>query len=362
MLNQEELSVSDDSASYDHDEAIEEPDADDEANDAFLLSERQGAEVVRNARRRVELSSSNNMDQTLRAPTLLGMPDIVLENILHYATDAPREMCNLERVCKRMHRLVGADEFSSRHPSSYFDDTRQSSLLKDSIVQIRRFQSDNDLVGSRNHILDVLGDESCAADAMRTLAADLLSRMVHTGSDAVNFRLRGDTVGYIAELLQSYMVRGLEEALLFAIHSCREGVVMEKDVAEVFGRQFQKYGMFAQSCAQCNVGRKDMTTNSVIGCSCSFPSNSGNVWSWPDDDCRDVLPPEAGRRIIRRFGYIAGVREMVNEAFILAETRFLHAMGVLLVDAYESSVELAKTTTYLDEHQKTLSWYSYRFS
>ena len=38
---------------------------------------------------------------------------------------------------------------------------------------------------------------------------------------------------------------------------------------------------------------------------------------------------------------------MSNDAFILAEAEMLHALGVLLVSAYESSVEKAKTTQLL---------------
>ena len=60
-----------------------------------------------------------------------------------------------------------------------------------------------------------------------------------------------------------------------------------------------------------------------------------------------MLPPEAGRRTICRLAYRASVRDMSNEAFILAEAELLHTMGLLLVDAYESSVEMAKSVSYL---------------
>ena len=61
-----------------------------------------------------------------------------------------------------------------------------------------------------------------------------------------------------------------------------------------------------------------------------------------------MLPPEAGRRTICRLAYRASVRDMSNKAFILAEAELLHTMGLLLVDAYESSVEMAKSASYLD--------------
>ena len=91
---------------------------------------------------------------------------------------------------------------------------------------------------------------------------------------------------------------------------------------------------------------------SHLGCSCYINNSSDIVWQWPLDNCHDALPPESGRKIIRRLAYRAGIREISNEAFILAEAELLHTLGLLLVDAYESSIELAKDVSYLDEDRE----------
>jgi len=53
--------------------------------------------------------STNDSGKT--SPSLMGMPDILLEKIFQYGTKKPWEVCALERVCKRIHRMVRADIF-----------------------------------------------------------------------------------------------------------------------------------------------------------------------------------------------------------------------------------------------------------
>jgi hypothetical protein len=171
--------------------------------------------------------------------------------------------------------------------------------------------------------------------------------------------IRGDTVGYLCEVLQAYMIRRLENANLLAINKfCgfyeidsklleRYGVQRD-DIALAFGGfRDSRLGFTTLPFSQpaCNVATKDHGTNttSVLHSSCSLPSSdkSAIVWRWPTDDCHDVLPPEAGRRIVRRLAFRAGVVVMSDDAFILAEAELLHALGLLLVSAYESSVEMS---------------------
>eukprot|EP00579_Thalassiosira_antarctica_P010360 CAMPEP_0201918496 /NCGR_PEP_ID=MMETSP0903-20130614/7642_1 /ASSEMBLY_ACC=CAM_ASM_000552 /TAXON_ID=420261 /ORGANISM="Thalassiosira antarctica, Strain CCMP982" /LENGTH=561 /DNA_ID=CAMNT_0048454825 /DNA_START=201 /DNA_END=1886 /DNA_ORIENTATION=- len=291
---------------------------------------------------------SNDTEEKTCDPTLMGMPDILLEKILHFATERPSEVCALERVCKRIRRIARIDEFWARHPC--YHDSRELSFIHDSIRQIRSYQ-----IKPTNEILAVLGDETGgAADTLRTVAADLLSQMMYVGSDVpLRFRLRGDTVGYLAELLQEHMIQRLQEAVFMTIHSHRTEL-QKKDILFVLQKGFSSLPYFSgqEPISKCNVGMQEHgIVNTVVGCSCSFPSFSGTVWRWPSHDCHDVLPLEAGRRIIRRLAYMAGVREMSNEAFVLAEAELLHTMGLLLVDAYESSVEMAKSVSYLDTEE-----------
>ena len=331
--------------------------------------------------------SAMNYDQLdtnvdISNPTLMGMPDIILERILHYSTEQPSEVFVLERVCKRLRRLTTGEDFWTRRPASkqssplsriYIKDlpencsnfserysgrleqckkdisdlplSRQLACELEAIGRIRLLQSN----GS-NAILDVLGYGSdCVADTFRTLTAVVLSMMNQHGPEA-HFRLRGDTIGYISELLQGYMNDRLEVAGLLSIsrHPPLEEInysVQRDDMALAFRRQRDIFS-FPSSFSSHG------STDSLLDSSSSLPSSSGINWKWPGDNCHDVLPPEAGRRIIRRLAYQAGILEISNEAFLLAEAEMLHALGILLVSAYESSVEMAKITKFLNEEDE----------
>ena len=54
----------------------------------------------------------------------------------------------------------------------------------------------------------------------RALCQDILSRMARLdiSSHNVNFRLRGDTICYLAELIQGHMTQFLQRALHSAVH------------------------------------------------------------------------------------------------------------------------------------------------
>ena len=298
-------------------------------------------------------------------PTLMGMPDTILEKILDYSigeTHQRSDACTVELVCKRIRRLVTNDEFWVRryekNPSNF---TRIAALSSMALLKIRHYQK-----STSNAILDVLGDgNECVASTFRTISADILSRMAHHGE--AHFRLRGDTIGYIVELLQGFMVDRLESAILLAIH--RQGptreddtslfprrVVQTEDIVLAFRRQTLFSSCYSsQNLTRCNVSAGHHGhVESLLDCSCSLPSSSGIVWRWPLDNCHEVLPVEAGRRIIRRLAYIAGIPGMSSEAFVLAEAELLHALGGLLISAYESCVdiEMSRSTQLLGAEEQ----------
>jgi hypothetical protein len=151
------------------------------------------------------------------------------------------------------------------------------------------------------------------------------------------------------ELCQAYITKRLENALLLAIHSHRTEVQMQ-DFILLPSQEIQ---------ARCNVGGKyHQSEGFSFVCSCSLPSSSGIVWRWPENDCRDVLPPDAGRRIIRRLAYRAGIFQMTSNAFELVEAELLHTLGVLLVEAYESCVEMSKNARFLDQNEEEILTYN----
>jgi hypothetical protein len=300
-------------------------------------------------------------------PSLMGLPDSVLEHVLHYSVDSPFDIIRIETVCKRVHKLTTCHDFWKRHTYKKRRKFRRMSTRKGACKSMAMHHIIKYQRQDTNIIKDVLSEanEVRFAHIFRTMSANVMRRMNHVGPEAQCI-LRGDTIGYICELLQGYMIRRLEEAFLL-----RSQTVLPQDWAKVKQGHYGGYEVtrrdieFAfqglspfmpfscQKPVKCNVSTIEHKMGaSAYGCSCGISSSSGILWQWPLDDCRDTLPPEAGRRIIRRLAYRAGIPEMTNEAFVLAEAELLHALGVLLVDAYESSVELSKKSTLLKEDEE----------
>ena len=143
------------------------------------------------------------------------------------------------------------------------------------------------------------------------------------------------------------MIRRFQNALLMARHDHR-AEVQRQDFLLLPSQEVQ---------SKCNVEDNYHVIegdNTSSACSCSLPSSSGIVWRWPENDCCDVLHPDKAYRIIRRLAYKAGIIEMTREFFVLAEAELLHTLGVLLVEAYESSVEMAKRAQYLGPNEVLL--------
>ena len=55
------------------------------------------------------------------------------------------------------------------------------------------------------------------ARKFRSISADIMSRMIHIGP-VIHCQLRGDTIGYLCELLQGYMLEKLTLALMLRIN------------------------------------------------------------------------------------------------------------------------------------------------
>jgi len=278
--------------------------------------------------------SAGRVAITPYAPTLTGVPDILLEKIFHYANEKFSDVCVLETVCKRFQQITTDGNFYERHPLRF---TRE--LAFEQLREIRWYKEERNV----NEILDVLGGENGGVDTLRDVSVDILSKMTSSGQASL-IRLRVDTVGYFAELLQVYTVEKLNQALMLSINS-QKMIVDEGDVTVVFRKDHNAFPFSFSSgetvAKGCNVGMKDHGRYETFQqCSCSLSSSSGTVWRWPDDNCHDVLPPGAGRRIIRRLAYKAGIVQMSNDAFVLAEAELLHTMGTLLVESLESSVKM----------------------
>jgi hypothetical protein len=335
-----------------------------EANDEEIENEHIAAELCAVNHDLTDIIDINYEDDTEATapsdPSLMGLPDSLLEHVFHYSVENAFDIIRIETVCKRVRKLTLRDEFWKRHKFLEIGDdndgdrkvyrqTREQACKALVLNTIKEMQEEHS-----NIIMDVLDalKEECFADIFRTLSANIMSRMNHLGPE-VQCILRGDTIGYICELLQEYMICRLQEACYLSLYAWSFPV--RKDDIEFAFQGLSPYVPFScQIPVKCNIATNEHKKSTAShGCSCGISSSSGIVWQWPLDDCGDILPSEAGRRIIRRLAYRAGICEMTNEAFVLAETELLHALGVLLVDAYESSVELSKKTLLLKEGEET---------
>ena len=152
--------------------------------------------------------------------------------------------------------------------------------------------------------------------------------------------LRGDTVSYLAQLLEDYTVAKLRKA--FACTTYRSGpdshdpIVHGSDIA------------FLSKLDEVDTGKSPYTTTPAF---VRFTSRSGHniVWNWPANNCADLLSPDESRLLIRRLAYRAGICKICGCAFRFAVSDFLHTMACVLIDAFESTKGLApKSINCLD--------------
>ena len=292
-----------------------------------------------------------------------GIPENLLERIFIYATEKPHEMLHFERICKIAHRILHAEgsfwdhhnKFKLRAPVATANSltTREAIFWEEGIENIQKQQELHD-----NAILTVLSEyeEGNAADNFRYFASNIMAKMRKSESLGT-LRLRGDAVGYLAELLQGFAIKRLEAAVLLAIHSgCITDLVAFTEADLPFTVETERFVCVDKSdilkldkirpfsffdpspYPRCSVGVKEHHSTSPNSCTC-FCRSTDNQWCWPDDDCLvdDVMPAEARRKIVRRIAYRAGVVRLSSKAFDLVAAEIFHLLGVLLVDAYEES-------------------------
>ena len=325
-----------------------------EVSDEQLRLELEQAQVATAKQEGVAISINfDNMNKCADgSPSLMGMSDKMTEIILSYLHVG--EVVLMEGVCKRFRKMAENDDLWTRliMMTPLWAGLRnirkyQLSTYKEGLLSVLCEKIENrGLVSAFIENNELINDP----EPLRNVCHCLLSKMKYMDaeSNSASFRLRGDTVSYLAELIQGYMIQFLQKALCSAVH-CGRAEVQKDDIALVT-KEFHSFESCYSSQQQlkCDISEEHHGNIAALDCSCSIPSKSGIVWRWPADDCHDVLPPEAGRRIIRMLSYMAGINKMSSDAFVLAEAELLHTMGVLLADAYESSIEQAKSAYFLD--------------
>ena len=176
------------------------------------------------------------------AASLGALPETLSQKNFHYSVDCwyMWEALSLERVCKAMHRALRAEgifwdlHHHNRHRCSLPFTGKNAGICQRSasfqgigLRLIRRYQK----FSTSNLTLSVLEEEhkdGSAADNFRLVAAGVMAKMMKSGTHCTGTpRLRGDTVGYLAELLQGFAIHRLQSALRIAVGAGRDFVTKD---------------------------------------------------------------------------------------------------------------------------------------
>ena len=320
-------------------------------SDAEDSSTEEEAEEVDDETLRLEIDQSNETsgrvavteveqaeDVIAESPSLTGIPNILLKKVMLYLE--VHEVIQLDGVCKRLYQMAWSTDFWKSSPYYLMRGSRQKRFEMLGLRQIRKHQKSSfDIIsfvlsGETKEDYDVTEESVDAVEErFRDIAAAILSRMNHSsaGHD-VCFRLRCDTVGYLLNFLEGYMIKKMEQALLAAIH-CNRVEVQKEDVALV-QKEFHSAPANYFDSPEYESGESQQTVEMALdengSCHCSIPSFSETEWCWPKDDCHGLLPAEDGRRIIRRLAYRAGINQMTADAFMLLETELLYVRKFII--------------------------------
>lgn len=315
--------------------------------------------------------------KTLAAPSasLGSLPAVILQRIFLFGVKEPQDALPLERVCKAMHFVLRAEgTFWDQHvyfklSSPYIIgghrqhrcpaieqlppnvrsgvherqlSTREAAFWRVGLRFVEQhmhhhvFRSKSQNLSCDNTILSALGN---SADIFRSVLASIMAKMKRPGASCDEVpRIRGDTVGYLAELAQAWAVERLQSALLVAFNFERV-TVTKGDI--MFLDQIKPCSIFLrpQPTLSCSVGMKHHHSTSLDSCSCFCPSSGETKWHWPEDDCLGdaVLSADVRYRMVRRIAYRAVIVKISASALDLIAAEIFHLLGVLTIDAFEAS-------------------------
>jgi len=193
-----DLVDSDDDSAISFEEAME-------VSDEQVELEEQQAEAANSSIYVYQAESWACEDDREDTPSLLGIPQGLLQTILIYATKTQTEVNVLATVCRQFSTIVetydnGGDTagFRSCHPSLGKKPGVRATKSAQGLYNVRQAQKGtyNDIKEVICDIYEVDGISYICADNLYSLAANVLTRMNHFGA-AASFRLRGDTVDHL---------------------------------------------------------------------------------------------------------------------------------------------------------------------
>jgi hypothetical protein len=306
-------------------------------------------------------------------PSLSTMPDSVLLHTFSFllssrgdkGDDVEKALTTqlaLEKTCRRFHALLGQDSTmkilycypqpiprwadSIRFKDfSYQMDLREEMFIRNGLRLVRKHQ----LFGNRNFICEYMD----GANGLRRIVDKILVQMELPVQDEDLLRttymsippefppngfklfLRGDSIAYLAEIVQQHMVDRWHFAMHVAVVRSKPAdshpypVVCPDDVALVDAIR----GSYEKECVVARHRHR---------CHKLSLGDSPKKWVWPENDCMDgeIIGAETMQRLVRAIAFQAGIVKLSGPTFDCIAAEILHYLAVIVIDAFEVSKSL----------------------
>ncbi|KAL7453032.1 hypothetical protein ACHAWC_004726 [Mediolabrus comicus] len=154
--------------------------------------------------------------------------------------------------------------------------------------------------------------------------------------------LRGDSIAYLAEVVEQHMVQRLEGAMQLAIFRSKPAdrhpypTVCPDDIVfvDAMGTNFDL------DC--CVVGRHQKQGRHICQKLSLAFGDRYKKWVWPENDCMDdeIIGAMTMQRLVRAIASRAGIVKLSGPAFDCIAAEILHFLAVIVIDAFETSKSL----------------------
>jgi len=272
-------------------------------------------------------------------PVFVDLPAESLKLILTYAGDVP-SLLNCERACKKLRYMIADDEVWSSLPGASggrrgedprLPTHREVACVSHNLCYIRKKQET-----TSNILLDVFEEGSACASWKEIARSALTSYLPQHWPGPWSLQifprplclhhhmsLRGDTMGTLLELLQTFLITRFQRAhqVILEAEASRENVY-----PSVKAQHLRLQDVVGQATDATCSHQRDIT----LGCKCLFReySNEEQVFA------NALISPEIRDKIIRGAAFRAGVVRLENDVYNQAWGALVKLIALLFYPAY----------------------------